>query len=198
MLKRILSWLRNIFQYICALIYDVVITLPLTKYFRLISRAVYKNEVRLLNRRFEGEKYSMIDIGTGTGLPLLEFMKVSNAKRVLAVDIDQAYVKKAQARFKDSSVVEVKLLDFLKIDSEPKEKFDVVFFGFSIMVIPDKVEALQKASKLVSDKGVILVFLTLYDKKNAFFEFVKPKIKFLTSIDFGEAICVKDVASSLS
>lgn len=32
------------------------------------------------------------------------------------------------------------------------------------------------------------MFLTLYDKKSAIMDFIKPKMKYLTSIDFGPSM----------
>lgn len=135
----------------------------------------------------------MIDIGTGTGLPLLEFLKGANAKRVLAIDINQSYVDRAKQRFANDKRVEVRFLDFMDADHEVTEKFDVVFFGFSFMLMPDKVKALKSAAKLLSPNGKIYLFLTLYDKPNPIGDFLKPKIKYLTSVDFGETMYVSDM-----
>lgn len=41
---------------------------------------------------------------------------------------------------------------------------------------------------MVSENGKILLFLTLYHKRNILMEWMKPKIKYFTSIDFGETI----------
>lgn len=137
----------------------------------------------------------MMDIGTGTGLPLKEFLKSSKAKRVLAIDIDQSYVAKATERFKEDGRVEVRYMNFMDAKGDFTEKFDVVFFGFSFMLMPDKVLALQQASKLLSPNGRLLLVLTLYDKKSALTEFLKPKIKYLTSIDFGESMYKSEMSS---
>lgn len=158
-------------------------------------RVVYQEEARILNRDFEGKPFTMMDIGTGTGLPLKEFLKTSQAKRVLAIDIDESYVAKATERFKDDARVEVRYMNFMDAKGDFTEKFDVVFFGFSFMLMPDKILALQQATKLLSPNGRLFLILTLYDKKSGITEFLKPKIKYLTSIDFGESMYKADMNS---
>ena len=138
----------------------------------------------------------MIDIGTGTGLPLKEFLKTSTAERVLAIDINESYVKTSTKRFADDKRVEVKYLNFMDVDQDFEEKFDVVYFGFSFMLMPDKPLALKKAAMLLKPGGRIFLFLTLYETKNSIVEFIKPKMKFLTSVDFGTTIYNHDVKAT--
>ena len=38
-----------------------------------------------------------------------------------------------------------------------------------------------------------MIFLTLYEKRNWFVEWMKPKIKYLTSIDFGKTVYHQEV-----
>ena len=61
------------------------------------------------------------------------------------------------------------------------------------MLMPDKVEALKKASNLRTENGKIYLFLTLQDKKSALQAWLKPKIKYLTSVDFGDSMSRSDV-----
>ena len=138
----------------------------------------------------------MIDIGTGTGLPLKEFLKTSVADRVLAIDINESYIKTASKRFEDDKRVEVRLMNFMEVDKDFKEKFDVVYFGFSFMLMPDKPLALKKAAQLLKPNGKIFLFLTLYEKQNKIVEFFKPKMKYLTSVDFGPTMYNHEVDRS--
>ncbi len=59
--------------------------------------------------------------------------------------------------------------------------------------MPNKAKALEVARKMVKPNGKIYACLTLYEDKNKFVEWIKPKIKFLTSIDFGPVIYRKEV-----
>lgn len=53
------------------------------------------------------------------------------------------------------------------------------------MLMPEREKALQIAKKLVKPNGKIIFLLTLHRKKNPLFEKVKPLIKYITTIDFG-------------
>ena len=64
---------------------------------------------------------------------------------MLTIDIDQAYVQRATKTFKNNDQVTVKYLNWMEIEEQEKERFDLVFFGFSFMLMPDKVEALKIA-----------------------------------------------------
>lgn len=57
------------------------------------------------------------------------------------------------------------------------------------MLMPDRVKALDIAKNLLSENGKIYFLMTLFQKKGYFQELagkVKPYLKYLTSIDFGQ------------
>ena len=69
------------------------------------------------------------------------------------------------------------------------EKFDIIIFGSSFMLMPDQVKAIEIAKRSLSQGGKIYFLLTLYDNKsgfNSFMEIVKPYLKYLTTVDFGK------------
>ena len=47
-----------------------------------------------------------------------------------------------------------------------------------------------------SKNGRIFLFLTLYDKKNQLSEYLKTRIKYVTSIDFGKAMTKTQVRTT--
>lgn len=56
------------------------------------------------------------------------------------------------------------------------------------MLMPDQDKAIEIAKKHLSKNGKIYILLTLYDRKsmfNYFMEYVKPLLKYLTTVDFG-------------
>lgn len=70
-------------------------------------------------------------------------------------------------------------------------KFDMIVFSSSFMLMPFREKALELAKTLLTDKGKIIFILTLqppYEKKAYFsklIEYWKPKIKYISTIDFG-------------
>jgi hypothetical protein len=56
------------------------------------------------------------------------------------------------------------------------------------MIMPDQTKALEIAKRRLSKNGRIYFLLTLYEEKNGFnkfMEYVKPLLKYLSTIDFG-------------
>lgn len=65
------------------------------------------------------------------------------------------------------------------------------------MLMPEREKAIELAKQLVKPGGRIIFLLTLHEKKNAFFEKMKPLIKYLTTIDFGNVTYEQDFLALL-
>lgn len=197
MIKKLILWIKYILAKFASYIYDFCVTYPVTKaiYKHFATKIIAKDFPKAKNMSSPSKNgISFIDIGTGTGTPLKSILNQVNFKKILAIDIDKQYITIAQKKFKNNSNVEVKLQNLLTYHEDGNtEKFDVVFFGFSFMLMPDKKKALEVARKMLNPGGKIYTFLTLYHKKNKFMEFIKPKISKLTSIEFGEVLYYKQV-----
>lgn len=183
---------KGFLLYLVSYAYDIMVTYPLT-------RAVYFHFAEEFNRKFPGKKVSMVDVGTGTGTPLKGIMNKVTFSRVLAIDIDKAYLTVAKNNLAKHSNVEVKFQDFMTLDTDAQgEKFDIIFFGFSFMLMPDRVKALAIARNLLKPGGKIYMFLTLYEKKSKFIEWIKPKMKYLFSIEFGPVVYTNELQKNFA
>lgn len=78
----------------------------------------------------------------------------------------------------------MKLMDFYDM-KDSTQKFDCIVFSSSFMLMPDQMEAIRIAKKLLAKEGKIYFLMTLYEKKKSFTEKMKPIIKEFTTIDFG-------------
>jgi SAM-dependent methyltransferase len=173
-------------------IYDVCLTLPVTT-------TIYKHLATIINQYFGNKAVAMIDIGCASGKPLKSIINDCNFSRIQAIDINKHYLLVAKNRFKDQQNIDVKYQNFLEMpEVHEKDKFDVVFFGMSLMLMEDKAKALQIALRILKPGGKIFTFLTLYHKKNRFIEFMKPKMKYWTSIDMGECLYYDDFKDIIS
>ena len=90
---------------------------------------------------YKKKEFSIIDIGTGTGMPLESLINISKPREIIALDYNSAYCRSAERRFSSSPEVEVVQADFNKFKTS--KKFDEVFFGFSLMIIPDRIKVHQ-------------------------------------------------------
>lgn len=115
-----------------------MLSLTLSQRILFLLSGIYKKFAKEFNEEFPGKKVSMIDIGTGPGTPLKSIMNQVNFERVLAIDINDDYISHCKDLFKDDDRVEVRKVDFMEADKVIDEKFDIIFFGFSFMLMPDK------------------------------------------------------------
>ena len=83
-------------------------------------------------------------------------------------------------------------MSFYDVESLTKGLYDIVFFSFSFMLMPDRKQALTVAKRITKEDGRVAFMLTLNRSRNAFFERLKPLIKRLTTIDFGQVVYEND------
>jgi hypothetical protein len=113
---------------------------------------------------------------------------------VIGVDIDTDYVRSAQIAITESGLdgrVVAKVGDAtnMKLD----EKVDCVYFSGSFMILPKPVRAavLTNLAHLVKERGQARVFFTQTFQEPvpvlaSLLEVVKPVLKALTTVDFGQ------------
>ncbi|KAL4467097.1 hypothetical protein ABPG72_019307 [Tetrahymena utriculariae] len=173
---------KEILQIVPVWIYNLFISRVLT----VVTHSYLADYLKKEEQKKEVSLDTILDIGIGTGLPLYKIAsKFPQNAKILGVDIDENYVKAAQKLFKDKKNVEIRLQNFYELDVKKEGQFDIVLFSFSFMLMPEREKAIILAKQLVKKDGRIIFLLTLHQKKNPLFEKMKPLIKYLTTIDFG-------------
>ena len=79
-------------------------------------------------------------------------------------------------------------------------KFRFIFFSFSFMLLPDHLKA-SEISKRVLEKNKdsrISFALTLNTNKNSLLSWLKPLIKRVTTVDFGQVVYEDDLLSVIN
>ncbi|KAL9183405.1 hypothetical protein ACHAXT_005192 [Thalassiosira profunda] len=184
-----------------SLVYDAMILHMTEKWYRAV-----------LNRLDDGTL--LLDVGIGTGGALLLCQDLIEAKnlKVVGIDIDAAYVEAGklsveQAGLSDRiSINTVDVYEGREILLQLAEKigatanadgetFDAIYFSGSFSLLPDPVKALQLVSKIVkgnsnneADRGRIFITQTYQRKTPFFLPYVKPLLKYATTIDFGQLV----------
>ncbi len=133
--------------------------------------------------------HSILDVGVGTGTALnYVISEIPKDVKILGVDIDEHYVQTCQKLFEKRPNVSIELKNFYDMEAKPEEKFDVILFTSSFMLLPDKNQALRVAKKLLKPEGKMYFILTLFEKRKTLVEKFKPLLKYLLTVDFGEAL----------
>lgn len=187
-------------------VYDTVILRMTEKWYRAVLETLDDGSI-------------LLDVGIGTGGALLLCTDLIESKdlKVVGIDIDAAYVEAGKA-----SIQEAGLSDRVSIDKvdvyEGHERIlelakkmgatanadgefvDAVYFSGSFSLLPDPVKALQLVSKFAKGNGKKdckndSIYITqTYQRKTLFFmPYVKPLLKYATTIDFGQLVREEDV-----
>jgi SAM-dependent methyltransferase len=128
-----------------------------------------------------------VGIGTGTGLLHNRDLVVSKRLHVVGIDIDQDYVDAARlnvARCRLGSHVEI-----ICTTNYQGGPFDAIYFSGSFMIIPNKVEFLKRMRGMLRSSEHSRVYFSQTLEKpgivGAIMTWLKPTLKWLTTIDFG-------------
>uniref|UniRef100_A0A6B2LI52 Methyltransferase domain-containing protein n=1 Tax=Arcella intermedia TaxID=1963864 RepID=A0A6B2LI52_9EUKA len=140
----------------------------------------------------------VIDVGIGTGLALVKNKQLLVKKkiRVTGVDYDMDYVKNCRNNFEANGLSHVCTVHQASIyDFTQGAPYDAAYFSGSLMIMPDKVQALKHVSSLLKPGSKIYVTQTFESHRNPWMEKVKPYLKYLTTIDFGSVTYESDFLS---
>ena len=171
-------------------IYDYFITSMTTRWYRAFLCRMAQNS-------------SILDVGIGTASALIANRDVILNKNltVMGVDYDKNYVDAAQENIRVAGLDKnVKVVCASIHDYTPPadaSKYDAIYFSGSFMIIPDKVKALERCKKMLKDAGESsstaagkFYFTQSFQHRgwmgNLVSSIVKPALKFVLTIDFGE------------
>lgn len=162
-------------KYIRGKIYDMA--------FVGISTNWYREVLELLKPRSR-----VLDVGIGTGMALINNKDLIEEKKIIidGVDYDSDYIHDCK-----NNIQKYGLENAIKVycksiyDYKSNDKYDAVYFGASLMIMPDNVKALKHVLSLLKPNGRIFITQTIQTQRSKAVEVVKPLLKYLTTIDFG-------------
>lgn len=159
-----------------------------------------QNPISTINGFYESIKSvpdgsSILDVGCGdgiyyTGEKIISLIKAKNLT-IHSVDIDDGAIPICQKRIKLAGLsdrVTSECKDLLLIN----KTYDIILFMESFPVIPRELMARMIAHARTISKELLL-FHNLVEEKNALVEWMKPRIKYLTLVDFGQLTSVKEM-----
>jgi SAM-dependent methyltransferase len=142
---------------------------------------------------------TILDMGCGSGVcyknnDTLNLIIKSNFK-ITGVDINKIALSKFQERINKNSLGSKVKLCCGDIMTMKLEKYDYIIFSESAPTIPKN--DLHKivfyiTKNLLNENGKIIFINNLVDKPQKITKFLKPKLKYITSIDFGRTLTKLD------
>lgn len=171
-------------------IYDYVIIHMTARWYECVIEEFPKNA-------------TILDIGIGTGSALCANKHHILAKNLsfLGVDYNSTYINSAKSNIVHAglnntcSAIHGSVYEIASNPELPKNfQCDAVYFSGSFSLMPDPAKALQVCSKyLKNDTGKIYITQTFQRQAFPGLAYLKPLIKYLTTIDFGALVMESEV-----
>jgi len=155
----------------------------------------------------------LLDVGVGTASALLQCKDIVTKKRlrVVGIDYNSFYIDAAQRSVEDQNMSEYitvicmdiydqeKVQGLLKQNSVNKVEgstrlFDAVYFSGSFSLLPKPLEALHSLSSILEPNHGRIYITQTYQRHTPFLlHRVKPLLKYLTTIDFGNLVTTDEI-----
>lgn len=161
-------------------VYDVLILRMTTRWYEAVLTKLPENS-------------TVLDVGIGTAGALLRCSNLLREKniRIVGIDYDADYVATAQNAIESvglKSLIEVEHKSVYDLKLGEKDKpYDAVYFSGSFTLLPDRLEALRVVSAMV-EEGEIYITQTYQRKSPPMLTYLKPILKYFTTIDFGQLV----------
>ena len=139
----------------------------------------------------------VLDVGIGNGTMLKKFHSVIKTKslKITGIDINKVYINHCDHLIRAYQLEDHIKISYKSIESyEPPEhtSFDFILFSMSFMLFKDKQLVLDRIKDYIKPGGKIVFFQTMFKERFRLMEFIKPKLKYITTIDFGSVTYEKD------
>lgn len=144
----------------------------------------------------------ILDCGIGTSAALIRCKDIIMEKnlKIIGVDYNELYVNAAKeniCRAKLEDYIQVYCASIYDIDRIREyiknQKLQTVYFSGSFSLLPDPSSALLTVSRLLEENGKIYITQTYQRRTPPLIAQIKPLIKYITTIDFGQLVRVQDV-----
>ena len=132
----------------------------------------------------------VLDVGIGNGAMIKHYHATIIERRlsIVGLDINHPYLTHC-----DKLVREFNLADRIQLYEKPVEEysppqqayFDYILFSMSFMLVRDQRAVLERVLPWLKRGGEIIFVQTMFRERSRWLEFIKPKLKYFTTIDFG-------------
>lgn len=134
---------------------------------------------------------TVLDVGIGNGIMLTNYHGLIKSKQlqITGVDSNKSYLKHCSSlvdRYGLDSYISVYHDRIEAYEPPASEWFDFILFSMSFMLFKDQKTVLNRIKDWLKPNGEIIFFQTIYSERFRFMEFVKPKLKYVTTVDFGK------------
>lgn len=133
------------------------------------------------------EEVLLLDVGIGTAGALLSNADLVRQKRIriTGIDVDADYIESARRKLRDSPLKDHARVSLESVYDHQGGPYDAIYFSGSLMLLSRPEAALQHCCTLLRPHGRIYLTHTLELHSARWMEVLKPRLRWLTSIEFG-------------
>lgn len=145
---------------------------------------------------------AVLDVGIGNGAMMKNYHSLITSKklRITGIDINRYYLNRCQSLIEKYGLennIEIYCTSVEKYAPIHLECFDFILFSMSFMLFKDPCGVLERIKNWLKPGGEVVFFQTIYKNRFRLMEFIKPRLKYLTSVDFGRITYEKDFLKTL-
>ena len=145
----------------------------------------------------------VLDVGIGNGVMLKKFHPLIKSKslKITGIDINKVYINHCDYLIRAYQLEDHIEICYESVESyEPPEdkSFDFILFSMSFMLFKDKQLVLDRIKDYIKPGGKIVFFQTMFKERFRLMEYIKPKLKYVTTIDFGNITYENDFLNLLN
>ncbi len=145
----------------------------------------------------------VLDVGIGNGSMLKKYHHLIKSKslKLTGIDVNQSYINHCDRLIRTYQLehhIEIYKESVEAFEPPKKKYFDFVLFSMSFMLFNNQGLVLDRIKDYLKPGGEIVFFQTMFKERFGLMEFIKPKLKYITTIDFGKVTYEKDFFSLLS
>ncbi len=145
---------------------------------------------------------AILDVGIGNGVMMKHYHRIIKSKclKITGIDINKNYLHHCENLIKAYALERFVEIYHKSVECyEPPKKgyFDFVLFSMSFMLFSNQELVLDQAKDWIKPGGKIVFFQTMFKDRFRLMEFIKPKLKYVTTVDFGTVTYEKDFFSLL-
>lgn len=133
----------------------------------------------------------ILDVGIGNGIMIKEHHALIREKgiRIVGVDLNEGYLAHCRELIRAHDLtdrIQVHHASVEKFQPGNGDFFDYILFSMSFMLFRDQGMVLDRVRKWLKPEGKVVFFQTMFRERSLFMELVKPRLKYVTTIDFGK------------
>jgi alpha-N-acetylglucosaminidase len=139
----------------------------------------------------------ILDVGIGNGEMIKTHHDSIRAKgfSIIGLDVDRDYLARCNELIGTYALqgnIHTELTPVEEYVPPSTGYFDAILFSMSFMLLRDPALVLRRIRPWLAPRGQVVFVQTMFGEASRFLEFVKPRLKYVTTIDFGRVIYERD------